>query len=313
MFLRYRLPLLLTTLAVFSNMISIAHAGAGSGGGGDPCEDRIKIIRDDIVEWIHKGGPKGLDLPSGTSVREYSEAMLTEIKTAEIKCVGPGDKDDSVQIAGFPKVCKFNRGKNIHLITCDFLKFNSLGESDQYVLVHHEYAGLAKLEQPTGADSHYQISNQISGYLVDQVVKKLAIKPLFFSENTQCSSIPPNSAPIGTRCKTSVGATFERVSRPGFGEAWQSQDGLIWSEKVATASQQEAMEICEKLSARLPTKEEFTRGGATAIAEVFSEKTKETYWTPLRNPLWGFVYNDRSKEFSESYKGTQYDVRCVTQ
>jgi hypothetical protein len=49
-------------------------------------------------------------------------------------------------------------------------------DSDQYVLVHHEYAGLSGFEVNNGPDSTYLISNQISEFLVDEVVKKLAIK-----------------------------------------------------------------------------------------------------------------------------------------
>jgi hypothetical protein len=42
--------------------------------------------------------------------------------------------------------------------------------------VHHEFAGLAAIEPPIGDESQYLVSNQISGYLVNQVVKKLAVK-----------------------------------------------------------------------------------------------------------------------------------------
>jgi hypothetical protein len=50
-------------------------------------------------------------------------------------------------------------------------------QSDQYVLIHHEYAGLAGFEVNDGESSQYEISNQISGYLEDQIVKKLVVKP----------------------------------------------------------------------------------------------------------------------------------------
>ena len=52
-----------------------------------------------------------------------------------------------------------------------------MDESKQYELIHHEFAGLANFERPQGDDSDYAISNQLSGFLVDEIVKKLAVKP----------------------------------------------------------------------------------------------------------------------------------------
>ncbi len=159
-------------------MSSIGHAKMGSEGvgGGDLCEDRIKIIRDDLNSWISKGGPKDLQLTDGVSTSDYSKAMLTEIKMAKIKCVAAGDIEYPIQIGNSPKVCRFDKTQDTSQISCDFNKFQSTSESDQYVLIHHEFAGLAGVEIPNGDDSNYSISNQISKYLVDQVVKKLAVK-----------------------------------------------------------------------------------------------------------------------------------------
>jgi hypothetical protein len=153
-----------------------AYAGQEKGGG-DICEDRIKVIRDDLVSWIHQGGPKGLKLPSSVTVANYSQRMLEKLEAAKISCVGPMDKGYPVQINGTPKVCRFDLTTTESNITCDFLKFNATSESSQYVLIHHEYAGLAKLESPSGDDSKYFLSNQITSYLTSQVVKKLAVKP----------------------------------------------------------------------------------------------------------------------------------------
>lgn len=164
------LTLSLVTLNAF------ARGGVDSGGG-DLCEGRIKAVRDDIRGWIVKGGPRSLQLPNGISVDQYSKAMLEQIKVANIKCVAPGDKGFPVEVYGTPKICRFDRKQTESEITCDIQKFQSQAESDQYVLIHHEFAGLAGIERPSRDDSHYGISNQISGYLVSQVIKKLAIKP----------------------------------------------------------------------------------------------------------------------------------------
>ncbi len=177
------LPVIAVLLSAFIATSSFAKGkmGAGSSGGGDLCEARIKIIREDLKDWINKGGPNGLKLSSSTSVGQYTYGMLDQIERAKITCVSSGDRGYPVNINGTAKVCRFDRKQNDDQITCDFNKFQSMSESDQYVLIHHEFAGLAGLEIPTGADSNYSISNQMSGYLVNKVVKKLSIKP-----NNEC-------------------------------------------------------------------------------------------------------------------------------
>jgi hypothetical protein len=170
------IKLSLTLIALIS-IGSISQAFEGTRGGGDSCENRIQVIRDDIASWIRSGGPKDLNLPTGVSSKGYSESMLQEVATAQIRCIGKGDKAYPVQVYGTPKICAFDKsflGKA--RVTCDREAFLKLEEGQQYVLVHHEYAGLAGIEQPQKDDSVYGVSNQLSEYLVDQVVKRLAIK-----------------------------------------------------------------------------------------------------------------------------------------
>jgi hypothetical protein len=152
-----------------------AFAGRESGGGDVACEDRIKVIRDDITQWIKDGGPNGLRLATGWTAETYSSQMLGKIQSAKVKCVGAGDRGYPVKIGNTPKVCRFDRSDSVDRITCDFMKFGATVESDQYVQMHHEYAGLAGIELPNAEDSNYQISNQISGFLEEQIIKKLAV------------------------------------------------------------------------------------------------------------------------------------------
>ncbi len=163
--------------AIQSKVSTEGGGSSGVGGGGDLCEDRIKIVRADLKNWIADGGPSGLTLPAGISVDQYSKSMLKSIDQARIKCVGPGDQGFPVTVNGTPKVCRFDSQENLSQISCDFSKFQSTNESDQYTLVHHEYAGISGFEAPKKDDSNYDISNQISGYLVDTIVKKLAVRP----------------------------------------------------------------------------------------------------------------------------------------
>lgn len=157
---------------------ALASKGGEGSGGGDLCEDRIKIIRDDLKNWITSGGPKGLTLPAGIKVDQYSQKMLLQMGSTKIKCVGPGDAEYPVNINGTPKICKFSANQSQSQITCDFNKFQSTDDSNQYVLVHHEYAGLGGFEMPNEDDSNYDVSNQLSGYLEEQVVTKLAVNPI---------------------------------------------------------------------------------------------------------------------------------------
>lgn len=168
---------LLLIFALLAPLKTIASRGTEGGGGGDPCENRIKIVRDDIKSWILKGGAQGLKLPAGKTLDLYNKNMIAAIDNTKIKCVSQNDKGYPVEVNGTPKVCKYQRSFNNYSITCDYQKFQALPESDQYVLIHHEYAGISDIENPNYDDSVYEVSNQISEYLVDQVVKRLAVKP----------------------------------------------------------------------------------------------------------------------------------------
>ena len=156
--------------------VSSSLGNEGGGGGDVACEDRIKIIRDDIKSWMQKGGSQSLVLKD-LDQESYVDGMLSAIKQAKIKCVGPNDPGYPVLVNGTPKTCRFDVNNSGATITCDFEKFQKTSESDQYVLVHHEFAGIAGVEIPNGDDSDYFVSNQISAFLENVVVKKLAVKP----------------------------------------------------------------------------------------------------------------------------------------
>jgi hypothetical protein len=178
--------LILTSLLLLLLQISpAALAGHKEGNGGDMCEDRIKVIRDDIASWIQKGGSKGLKLSDSADLSEYNSAMLKHISSAQISCTS-----EKVLVGGVEKTCKNSLDEtNTPQIICNAQRFIGTGDSDQYILVHHEYAGLAGFEATDQGDSHYEISNQISGYLENQVVKKLVVKPS--ACNSNC--VPPDT------------------------------------------------------------------------------------------------------------------------
>jgi len=149
---------------------SFAAHGTDTGNGGDICEDRFKIVRDDIVSWIKKGGHMGLRLSNGISAKQYKASMLSAISQAKVSCTSK-----TLSIEGAEKACINFVSHGQSRIVCNADRFLNTDESSQYVLVHHEYAGLAGLEVNDGEDSNYSVSNQISGFLGYEVVKKLAV------------------------------------------------------------------------------------------------------------------------------------------
>jgi|GEM_PF-5901099 len=171
---------------------SLAAGGVGNTGGGSMCEAQIKIIRDDLAGWISKGGAGDLQLPRGLTADAYAKKMQLAFAAAKIRCVSEGDKGYPVEVYGTPKTCRFDGDSSGALITCDETKFEKLNETKQYELVHHEYAGIANIEIPNRDDSDYTASNQISAYLEDTVVKRLAVK----SVNDGTTQIPEDRLAI---------------------------------------------------------------------------------------------------------------------
>lgn len=143
------------------------------GNGGDMCELRIQSIRDDIAAWIIGSGSKGLKLPDGVSLEKYDNEMLRLIKTATISCV-----DEELKVGASQKTCmNFLDEAGKPRIHCQIKRFGDTTDSDQYVLIHHEYAGLAGFETNATESSRYPISSQIAGYLENQTTKRLVIRP----------------------------------------------------------------------------------------------------------------------------------------
>jgi len=180
--------LLLLSLVLASIPALAADKGLN---GGDICEDRFQVVSSDLASWIEQGGSAGLVLPAGVSINQYNSKMTSEIKTALVSCT-----DDKVMVGSAEKTCEnFVDSKGQARIVCDSSQFMATDESQQYVLVHHEYAGLAGFEVNDGETSNYPISNQITGFLAQELVKKLVVKPtdvtsgLVDAYTTVCDSV----------------------------------------------------------------------------------------------------------------------------
>lgn len=159
-------------LFVALSFVLPAWAGEKVGNGGDSCENRFNLIREDLKNWILSKGSTRLTLPQGLDLNDYNRQMLEQISNAKMSC-----SDKTLTIGNAEKTCKnfLENGKQPR-IECNVNRFIDTQETDQYVLVHHEFAGLAGFEINEGEKSQYFISNQITKYLENQIIRKLVVK-----------------------------------------------------------------------------------------------------------------------------------------
>lgn len=208
--------------SVKSNLTKLSKGGE-AGGGGDDCENRFKVITEDIREWIIKGGSKNLSLPSNITSEIYDEKMLEVIDIIRSKNINPSAiecTDDKIIVNGTEKTCDWkNNVDNASVpfrIRCNYNRFMDgvsdenpkLGKEDaQYQLGHHEIAGIAEIEGGYYDRSNYDISNQIVASLESFVVKKLAVKKIKIT--------PPSKG-----CNLFIDANKSKKYNKGFKEAY---------------------------------------------------------------------------------------------
>ena len=164
-----------TTLIISSTSVLAKVGTETGGGGGDASEGRVHEIRSDILKWINNEGAKGLIFPSDISYNEYSSKMIDILKPQKVII---GFTDEKVIFHNSEKTCKSfidNYSAEMHIL-CNISRFGQTSDSEQYKLIHHEYAGLVSLEKNDGAASDYKLSSQLTEYLSYEKVLKLAIK-----------------------------------------------------------------------------------------------------------------------------------------
>ncbi len=161
-------------LSVLSVSLTAQAGGDNVGNGGDACEKRFDSIRRDLASWISKGGSQFLNLPEGLPLQIYNKKMLEQIEKASFSCTSA-----TLKIGTTEKTCKNLISENDESqILCNQRRFLDTADSEQYELVHHEYAGLAGFEKNIGEQSVYTpLSEQITGYLDARTELRLAIRP----------------------------------------------------------------------------------------------------------------------------------------
>jgi hypothetical protein len=171
---------IILALIVFTIGAQVAFGHGGKeGGGGDTCQDRVETIRNDISDWIQGGGAAGLKLPAGVTLDTYKQRMLKEIaltRTDGQHSIVCKKNPKDVVVGTSEKICASSSPSKPKIV-CYREGFMHLSEDDQYFMVHHEFAFLSGFEDQDGAQSDYPLSDQITKYLQEETVKKLAVKP----------------------------------------------------------------------------------------------------------------------------------------
>ncbi|MBL7668873.1 MAG: hypothetical protein JNM39_00175 [Bdellovibrionaceae bacterium] len=108
--------------------------------------------------------------------------------------------DEKVLVNGYEKTCRgFIDTQEINQILCNNTQFG-LDTADNineiYRQVHHEFAALACRKSPAGMicleqnnneQSDYRISNHLSGFLVEEIVKRLPVNDGYHMLSMSCS------------------------------------------------------------------------------------------------------------------------------
>lgn len=211
--------LLTIQLSTFSTAFA-KSGGAIAGGGGDASEERVDDIRSDIVKWINDGGAKGLQLPKEITYDEYVSRMTDILQPKKVIIEFTEEK---VMVQEVEKTC---RGfisvidSKAHIL-CNISRFGKTLESGQYKLIHHEFAGLVNVENNEGAASDYMLSSQITDFLSQQAVLKLAIKKLIkktVSTNNCELGAPRHLSPEAVNILDSKGYIIKNIENASLGE-----------------------------------------------------------------------------------------------
>lgn len=150
----------------------------------------------------------------------------------------------------------------------------------------------------------------------EEVAYSSTVRPAADQSLLACGVLDRNSPiPIGTRCTTSKGSVYERVLRANFGETWKGPDGLIWSDRVGSITDEYNAEvICKNLGGELPSMDEFKRNEAYGFREVLPNMKNRIFWSSSvdGDPEIAYAFNGSNGDGVFDDRDYILDsVRCV--
>lgn len=302
-----KLPVLISLLTALScqgtthigkNTAQLSTSGGEGSGGGDPFKiDKTVVqllIDGDDLKNAMLNYLKTLPLDNVSDLRVLQTIMKDGSLAKDIRTskyfAGPACKDElNLDVPASTELGTKN-APNLGGSICfdvDLLTSRYQGLSKEELMI--QMASLAFHEhihhfQDRNGDKN---ANEKEAYLVAayvQLTAKVLQIPLLKWAPPSCndSSINLRTVEVGFRCVTSKGATFTRIEREFFGEAWKDSDGVIWSDIVGVGNDSnvaDAKAICEKFDAVLPNNRHFERGEAMGFREVLPNVENKIFWS----------------------------------
>ncbi len=184
----------------FKRSLQAREGGGVHGGGGDVVtEKRIKEIRDNLLDFINRGGDKDLDFKGRFTLEAYENGdvakdlygmkLVLKEGAVTVNAINPEDEDlrdelKNTRVNGARKICKGILEAKLDgfpYIICDAKAFANM-DSDkeknadlQTVQIAHEYHALAGSEQNHGSDSAYWLSDQLRAHMGYEQVRRLVV------------------------------------------------------------------------------------------------------------------------------------------
>ncbi len=90
---------------------------------------------------------------------------------------------------------------------------------------------------------------------------------------------------------------------------------MIWSDRIGSANQYDAIENCKAIEGKLPSKEDFERGKKNGIREVLPNMKDRYFWSSSVHPNDSgnaYYFNGIGGDIDYGYRDNDnVSVRCV--
>jgi hypothetical protein len=148
----------LVMMSVFASLSAFAQAGNGAGNGGGE-DGNFKNIRDDIQSWMEKNVQTG-ELSAKLKL-SFDQGDFYAKFVAVTAAVGEKItfNHEPILFSNNVRVCK--NDPVAHQIQCNIDEWSAVRGDSRYMIVLHEYLGIAGIESNQGDSSTYPVSKNI--------------------------------------------------------------------------------------------------------------------------------------------------------